>query len=1210
MFIDRFYDKKQKITDGISVYLGGNKLKKRTDSHSSPDFPLVEILYRLYKAALYNSGMLSENSIITHIEQYRERIDAGFNYSLEGLIERGWIETCFGHYQIIGHRKSGRDEIFRNESMRCEDQDILRFIFWEDEQQPDSYFFLKREEVEAIIGKWHHVSDNVEDLNWFCEQDLLYDYGEKVVISSGTKYKDCITEAMGRLWNDVCREDSFEIIALKWLQLSSQTRVYSNVLEFIYDQKDKEYRGRLLELIMSAIRTDSKYVSEEIEHRKLINAFRFSGTQNLAMVSEHKELYSFKEHRSLRKEWGHIYDDNILWQDHQIWGDNFYLGTVIAYMDALAESDLEDVFGLLKIYADSGRLRRSYVNIQPDVFTEMLLHKETFYFAAIKLVENIRPFDKECAGIADQLSDIFQTILEMYLSYASKPATEDMLDFLLYIVESSKTSGIRDSNDNQFLHLYNRLTKIYLNSGLAKQLIEEAPAYFNKLIRYDHGDVDFGRCFYFLCGFTDCVISADSREEAAISALCEEVYNGICKILTDEGRWSHYIDTVCFSEKLSEKVYFNHILKLRENKKRKVLGIDFKTVEKTDIIYRYKAAIVFLTKAGHSIEDARLILQDYLQVVMVERKNLDFSNISIFNMEELMKEAFGLLERHNETSKTFFKGLLQLEIPELILCTGLLSDEKNITDFIEEIKERVAEADNIDELLPRFSDEKLIDVVLDRRIECLYYFVQKRLDWKLEEYRKRGVSEQTSYYLIADSQRKRLIYLGGDLEEINKTNDQFLIAAFKTENINSLKDYRDVITSWRLILLRGDRNVDSFPVCYNYLFAIYSVVERNPENKAPILIDFDFLKILKEDLQWIIEFSVKDEMNLWTAKRQETFIDLLIRTGVKLDRETDEIIKYVMEHTKLKIDESKVISIVSEVFKEQTIKSAGGFGVMMKHEENNDEDVVTVLRKYSLMTLEDKMKILAMSKSLYAEGKNWYGAFMLKTVIAACKALKNSVPYLVSREEHEKQETGEQVQIPPEDHISIVFRECYNMAYQEIFGVCVSDQIKLSTTGKLLKNKKLLSPAEVDMVISSHEMNHRELFEAFILQNSAKTAVYRDHMGKVMANNCDLHSPVFMLVYTFEERTKNKRKWNKYREYLEKKFEQDFKEVEDGIGIKSRVADMKDSDCYVDNFTGEMEGLDIIRQVVTIDENDVEIIHVLIDMSLSVSRDIRKSSRV
>lgn len=181
------------------------------------------------------------------------------------------------------------------------------------------------------------------------------------------------------------------------------------------------------------------------------------------------------------------------------------------------------------------------------------------------------------------------------------------------------------------------------------------------------------------------------------------------------------------------------------------------------------------------------------------------------------------------------------------------------------------------------------------------------------------------------------------------------------------------------------------------------------------------------------------------------------------------------------------------------------------------------------------------------------------------------------------------------------------MAYQEMFGVHVDDQSKIGTTGNLLTDKKLPSPAEVDMAIS-YGMHTHELFEAFILKSSTETTVFRDHMGKVMGNNCDFRSPVFMLVYTFEERAKNKQKWSKYREYLEKGFEQDYKDVENGTGIKSRLADIEDSDCYIHSFNYGLNELDFIRQVVTIDENDVEIIHILIDMSMSIQRDIRKSS--
>ncbi len=60
---------------------------------------------------------------------------------------------------------------------------------------------------------------------------------------------------------------------------------------------------------------------------------------------------------------------------------------------------------------------------------------------------------------------------------------------------------------------------------------------------------------------------------------------------------------------------------------------------------------------------------------------------------------------------------------------------------------------------------------------------------------------------------------------------------------------------------------------------------------------------------------------------------------------------------------------------------------------------------------------------------------------------------------------------PHEDVISIHFRECYNMAFKELFGVCVSDQPKCSTTVNIMKRSGLLSPASVDMVYLKTMLN-------------------------------------------------------------------------------------------------------------------------------------------
>ena len=152
MYTDSLYSEKESIIATIDYCLGASRSHGR-DVEFCFDFPLVDILYQIYKYALYDEDGRNDN-LVRFLEEYRKEHSA-FMYSVDELIELGWIETCFGHMHAIGHSHRICDASFRSALESCDDRDIIEFLIWMDEQgYPNGHFCISCTVVNELLDRW------------------------------------------------------------------------------------------------------------------------------------------------------------------------------------------------------------------------------------------------------------------------------------------------------------------------------------------------------------------------------------------------------------------------------------------------------------------------------------------------------------------------------------------------------------------------------------------------------------------------------------------------------------------------------------------------------------------------------------------------------------------------------------------------------------------------------------------------------------------------------------------------------------------------------------------------------------------------------------------------------------------------------------------------------------------------------------------------
>ena len=192
------------------------------------DFPIVEILYQIYEMALYDKEIIINDPLSNLLDRYKE-LYPEFTYSEDELIDLGWVETCYGHRHIIGHRHHSDHDEFLSFYKSYEYADIIRFVLWADSQKDEMGFVLVYDKVARLLDAWRDVCPDVPEMSWFEDRNYFAMEEEIGVVLTGAEYDTSIAEAMGKLWDKICEQDDFKRFAGRWEQLAFQVNLSAEV---------------------------------------------------------------------------------------------------------------------------------------------------------------------------------------------------------------------------------------------------------------------------------------------------------------------------------------------------------------------------------------------------------------------------------------------------------------------------------------------------------------------------------------------------------------------------------------------------------------------------------------------------------------------------------------------------------------------------------------------------------------------------------------------------------------------------------------------------------------------------------------------------------------------------------------------------------------------------------------------------------------------
>lgn len=876
-----FYREREELISKVKYCIGSRE--RNYAPGATIDFPLTDILFQLYKKALLESDTVQNDEVSILIELYKNE-NPEFSYTVEDLISRGWVETCYGHYHIIGHHTHKvQDETWKDCTADV-DADILRFILWVDDQSdmPVGKYWIKVEDLTGMLDQWRAVCDSVPKIDWFFDNNFVERIGDKAYLSEG-RHSSNITKAMARLWDYVSSDEDVKVLSEKWFRIAFQIGLSPEVVDYVRDNDDYKSKKRLLQTIATAVENDSKYVSGSSEINKIINAGKFNYYEGLDISRERFEKDVRDENRAFRKYTSYIYEEAFHYQYRKRWGDYFYLGSIINNIGYVELKGRNDVYKLLKVYFDNDRITTSDIPVPGESILEMMLHSETFYPGTRLLLSNV-PLEKtQIREYVSSVCDVMEKVFDFYNQRTIFLETRDILDVMLYLVDQNKCSRKSDTYDNTYYCVYKRFMDLCFKRNYRDWISGGASDYFKAIMESEHSDVEYSRCFYLLAEYTDKALDAGYFTGEIIAGLLQTAYESMYRVLVGENDgFSHFIDVRVFKESFSREIFERHISVLPLDEKKTLFGFDYSDKEKQIkyFEYRLKISIAFLTKAA-SDKDAMVLLEELLDKIMISTSALNYANIVMYDMDGVIKAAFESIKTNSELFKSFLDKLLGCGLFELVLLSGLFDDDDVVKAIIKEISKIVGRSEK-SKLVPEINNEKYMDCVLEREIECLYPYIESDLNNRLSFYKNRGFSENSTVYLEAESLKKRFLYISGRFEELRKTGDTFFLAAMTTHDISSVKDYKMALHEWRLILEGKDRKKYSFSACYNYLYCIYVMLNnlKGTDTTEDLSID---RKGINDDFRWIYEFTL-GEIEAWDEDLRNKYLGLLADVGRMLEK--------------------------------------------------------------------------------------------------------------------------------------------------------------------------------------------------------------------------------------------------------------------------------------------------------------------------------------
>lgn len=1164
--------------------------ERRPRIYVENDFPLSDILLAFYKDAEINSDICTEESLHTLHGEYCLG-HPGFSLSIEKMVEEGWISL------ILGRWESAMDPyhpIEEEELAGHRDREALEFLAWLLKKKQNTGAIIRVRQPEKKLECFQQLYPDTPGLQWFLDKSYLVEKNQQYYAWNPFSYSDAINCALAKLWLHMGKENFGG-----WLTIAREIKGTYHLMEYL-EEKD---RYILLEQMIQKCLCRYGIPSPEMEEEFY--------KKHYFLQYDHKKLnetgkwHVLSGNRAL--DFG-IYDHIIFeWQRALYTRQEDYallLGSALEYCSLLPEQQMKKLCPILNAF---DRLDAYYWLGEPGAenILELCCYTETQFLGFRFLLRDRYEWKEQMEAYRSCYLQVAKKILEQE---AGRPQTEEMADLMLYLADQALPKKGGGGIDWKILE---GLIDLLGEEPYLSYISGEIAGYFENLLRLEN-DINWTRGYslLLLCMNRWFQRKEDWRETAACAEMEKVVCKGYLQLLEDGKHYARYLELELFEADVWRDIYRRHIAGQMQYVQRNYWRLPpaGKEAGKNNILhYQYKIvlSILFSIYEGSEQPEAgvkQALLECMEQVFQRNSQVFDYSAVRIFDSEKIVQRCIAIIDGNAAEYQPLIEEMLNAEVPGLLLYYNAAKDKK----LREKLKEAICR--NVTEdCLKVFDNERAFDLVMNNQIECLYAVVEKQLECQLEIWDKRGIGKNDPHVSKAVHQKWRLLYEQGRYQEILEGDSLFFQAVVYME-IEGYKDYKKAGDIWKRMLDDRSQRCYASAVYLNYMILLNRELEElckkqegeqealegtpgeenaeEPETddrkrRASIVRQF-------EQLAAVIE---AEEIDKWQKDEQETYCSLVIRNKMLCGQEiADSLYTYNSRyHLQLSIRDYQTDCVDAAKGKLESEKAA-----------YTDREMTDMLCRFYRMERNRKSQIYYSCKGIPVQDEMWY-VFLMDTILQTCFALQGYGPQLTEV----RSEKGKTQYTLPEDLVSQLFREMYNLAFGDAFGLSIHDQEKRASTGAVQFGRQ--SSAEIDLDIYDDRSKRTAVLEAFVLDDGTRYDIFRDHVGKVIGNNTE-HFPLsFMLVYGKAEDMD--KAYRRYMTYLSKKLQPYLEQMKIMIE-KTEICNVEEAFYYEGSIVKQYTdaGIRLIRQrVVYQGGQSQEILHIIMDVSKLGDAGVRRA---
>ena len=519
----------------------------------------------------------------------------------------------------------------------------------------------------------------------------------------------------------------------------------------------------------------------------------------------------------------------------------------------------------------------------------------------------------------------------------------------------------------------------------------------------------------------------------------------------------------------------------------------------------------------------KAFVQTLVQVLRPKNDLLNYDRIAIIGAQPILEAAIALAGSDEKYYDPFMKEVEKYGLPELVMiCHGTGSNDSKLRRRCCQLIEDHAEEASDD--LRIFSFDKLVQLILDEKVESLYPMVERILERQLKRLENLNTNTAHQKKNLMKSQLNRVWLQEKAYDKILEQGLLFYQALVWMES----PEHRDLTRAenvWEQLLEKSIYSGYAINLLCTYSLQ-YDAAAQSKDNGT------DACRKIVERAEILRERMENDAYFSWAEQDQQAYALTLYKFYCQTGTDQEKAVRLLSQELKLSPDLFEQLGedeISQEVADQITIEL---------------KNPVSMLRQYRSASLYLKSEWFFQLKSSFRP-KEPQTALLLWCVMNTLSHLSAYGPQLIIND------------TLSEDRCTQLFRELFNHGYPEMYGLSANDQEQSGHTGHKNRNGSA-GIGEVDLTIK-HDGHRVGIVEALKLSGMNQPYI-SEHVRKLQGYNSQ-YIPMFLFVYGNTAHPEDL--WQSYSDYIKNSFAPEFYDENWG---SCEVQDFTLSNDYIPNL--------------------------------------------